>query len=106
MKRINIIIAAGLLALGMSTASAQDDAVSMHELLNLIEQGQARDNQEARTREAQFNQQRNQQQQLLNRRAQSGLGRKTKAHVLSSCSKTIRRRLSRHELHWTSVSAH
>ncbi|MGI9273181.1 MAG: MotA/TolQ/ExbB proton channel family protein [Woeseiaceae bacterium] len=67
MKRINIIIAAGLLVLGMGTASAQDDAVNMQQLLNLIEQGQSRDNQEARQREAQFNQQRNQQQQLLNR---------------------------------------
>ena len=67
MKRITTIIAAGLLTLGLGTANAQDDAASMAELLNLIEQGQARDNQEARQREAQFTQQRNQQQQLLNR---------------------------------------
>jgi biopolymer transport protein ExbB len=39
----------------------------MSELLNLIEQGQARDSQENRQREAQFQQQRNQQQNLLNR---------------------------------------
>ena len=50
----------------MGTATAQEGAASMAELLNMIEQGQARDNKEARTREAQFNQQRNQQQQLLN----------------------------------------
>ena len=67
MKRITIIIAASLLTLGLGTASAQDDAASMAELLRLIEQGQARDNQEARQRESQFTQQRNQQQQLLNR---------------------------------------
>ena len=67
MKRIIIIIAASMLGLSLGTASAQDDAVSMTELLNLIEQGQARDNREARAREAQFNQQRNQQTQLLNR---------------------------------------
>jgi biopolymer transport protein ExbB len=67
MKRILIIVAASMLGLAMGPASAQDDAASMAELLNLIEQGQARDNQEARAREAQFNQQRNQQQQLLNR---------------------------------------
>ncbi len=66
MKRILIIVAASMLGLSMGTATAQEDAASMAELLNLIEQGQARDNQEARTREAQFNQQRNQQQQLLN----------------------------------------
>jgi biopolymer transport protein ExbB len=66
MKRLISVIAASVLALGMTAASAQDDAVSMQELLNLIEQGQSRDNQEARQREAQFNQQRNQQQQLLN----------------------------------------
>ncbi len=39
----------------------------MSELLRLIEQGQARDSQENRQREAQFQQQRNQQQNLLNR---------------------------------------
>ena len=67
MKRIiQIIAASAVVALGMNVASAQDDAVSLDELLNLIEQGQARDNQEAREREARFNQQRNQQQQLLN----------------------------------------
>jgi biopolymer transport protein ExbB len=67
MKRIIIIIAAGLLALGTGVVNAQDDAASMAELLNLIEQGQSRDSQEARQREAEFNQQRNEQQNLLNR---------------------------------------
>ena len=66
MKRILIIVAASMLGLSMGTATAQEGAASMAELLNMIEQGQARDNKEARTREAQFNQQRNQQQQLLN----------------------------------------
>jgi biopolymer transport protein ExbB len=67
MKRLSIIIAAGLLSLATGAANAQEDAASMSELLRLIEQGQARDSQEARQREAQFNQQRNQQQNLLNR---------------------------------------
>jgi biopolymer transport protein ExbB len=68
MKRLTTIaIAAGLLSLGVNTASAQEDAVSMSELLRLIEQGQSRDSQEARQRESQFAQQRNQQEQLLNR---------------------------------------
>jgi len=67
MKRLIIIIAAGLLSLGTGIVNAQDDAASMSELLNLIKQGQARDSQEARQREAQFNQDRNQQQNLLNR---------------------------------------
>jgi len=66
MKRISLIIAAGLLTFGFATAQAQDNARSMSELLRLIEQGQARDSQEARQREAQFAQARNQQQQLLN----------------------------------------
>ena len=67
MKRLTLIIAAGLLTLGMGSANAQDgDASSMAELLRLIEQGQARDSREARQREAQFAQQRNQQQNLLN----------------------------------------
>ena len=66
MKRTILIIVAGLLTLGLGTAHAQDEAKSMSELLRLIEQGQARDNQEARQREAEFTQKRNQQQQLLN----------------------------------------
>jgi biopolymer transport protein ExbB len=69
MKRLTLIIAAGLLSLGAGVVNAQDadeDAASMAELLEQIQQGQARDSQEARQREAQFNQQRNQQQNLLN----------------------------------------
>jgi biopolymer transport protein ExbB len=66
MKRLTLIIAAGLLSLGVGVANAQEDAASMSELLDLIQTGQARDSQEARQREAQFNQQRNQQQNLLN----------------------------------------
>ena len=69
MKRITLIIAAGLLSLGFVTANAQQSeeaARSMSELLQLIEQGQARDSREARQREATFSQNRNQQQSLLN----------------------------------------
>ncbi len=69
MKRITLIIAAGLLSLGLATANAQDDdpgAASMAELLRLIEQGQSRDSREARQREAAFAQARNEQQSLLN----------------------------------------
>jgi len=68
MKRITLIIAAGLLSLGfVGTANAQeDDARSMSELLRLIQQGQARDSQENRKREAAFAQNKNQQQSLLN----------------------------------------
>ncbi len=69
MKRITLIIAAGLLSFGFATANAQQDeaaAASMSELLRLIEQGQARDSGEARKREAAFAQARNQQQSLLN----------------------------------------
>jgi len=68
MKRLTIILAFGLLAFGFSAVNAQgQSAASMSELLNLIEKGQARDSQEARQRESQFTQQRNQQQTLLNR---------------------------------------
>jgi len=67
MKRITTIVAAGLLTLGMGAALAQDEnAASMDELLDLIEQGKARDAQEARQREADFARRRNEQQQLLN----------------------------------------
>jgi len=68
MKRLTVILAFGLLTLGFGVANAQDqEAASMSELLNLIERGQARDSQEARQRESEFTQQRNQQQTLLNR---------------------------------------
>jgi len=67
MKLITTIIAAGLLIFGTGAASAQQsDASSMGELLRLIEQGQARDSQEARQREADFARRRNEQQNLLN----------------------------------------
>jgi biopolymer transport protein ExbB len=68
MKRLNLIIVAALLAFGFATANAQDDdARSMADLLKLIEQGQARDSQESRQREAAFKQSQNNQQSLLNK---------------------------------------
>jgi biopolymer transport protein ExbB len=68
MKRITLFVVAGLLSLGLAaTASAQEaEARSMGELLKLIQQGQARDSQENRKREAAFAQNKNQQQSLLN----------------------------------------
>ena len=64
MKRIILVVAAGLL--GFGTANAQQAAGSMSELLQQIEQGKARDSQEANEREARFASDRNQQQNLLN----------------------------------------
>ena len=64
MKRIAITIAACLI--GVGAAQAQEAAGSMQELLQMIEQGQARDSQEARQREARFAAARNEQQNLLN----------------------------------------
>jgi biopolymer transport protein ExbB len=67
MKRIAIIVAAGLLGIGAAQAQNQEQpASSMAELLQQIERGQARDSEEARQREAAFAQRRNEQQQLLN----------------------------------------
>ena len=67
MKRLNLIIVSALLTFGLATANAQDDdARSMADLLKLIEQGQARDSQESRQREATFRQAQNSQQSLLN----------------------------------------
>ncbi|HNP36432.1 MAG TPA: MotA/TolQ/ExbB proton channel family protein [Woeseiaceae bacterium] len=65
MKRLIIILAAGLL-LGTNIADAQETASSMSELVKKIQQGQARDNKEAQQREARFNQNRGEQQKLLN----------------------------------------
>ncbi len=67
MKRIIIMVAAGLLSIGFTTAYAQEDASSMGQLLELIKQGQARDSREARQREADFKTRRSEQQTLLNR---------------------------------------
>ena len=64
MKRLAMVIAAAFTLSGV--AQTQEDASSMDELLNQIEQGQARDNQEAREREARFQQAQGQQQNLLN----------------------------------------
>lgn len=64
MKRIILIIAAGILSIG--SASAQEEASTMAELLQQIERGQARDSQEAREREARFAAARNEQQNLVN----------------------------------------
>ena len=64
MKRIAIFVASALVTMGV--VQAQEDAASMSELLNMIEQGQARDSQEAREREARFAQNQAQQQQMLN----------------------------------------
>ena len=68
MKRITTIIAAGLLVFGFGAPQAQEGSASnsMAELLNLIEQGQSRDSQGARQREADFARRRNEQQNLLN----------------------------------------
>jgi len=66
MKLIFTILTTSLLLIGSGAAIAQDeDASSMGELLNLIQQGQARDSTEARQREAQFTQRRGEQQNLL-----------------------------------------
>jgi len=65
MKRITIILTTSLMILGLGAANAQD-ATSMAELLELIQQGQSRDSQEARQRETQFKQRHGQQQNLLN----------------------------------------
>ena len=64
MKRIAIFMASALLTTGL--VQAQEDASTMDDLLGQIEQGQARDSQEAREREARFAQSRSEQQNLVN----------------------------------------
>lgn len=69
MKRLIALVVAGVFVWGPAPAVAQEtggEATSLPELLRLIEQGRARDSQEARQREARFAQQRNEQQNLLN----------------------------------------
>ncbi len=64
MKRLVIFAASALFTMGI--VQAQEDASTMDELLDQIAQGQARDSQEAREREARFAQARNEQQNLVN----------------------------------------
>ena len=66
MKRIAIIVATGLLSFGMANAQQDATSSSMTELLERIQQGQARDSREARQREADFARRKNEQQSLLN----------------------------------------
>ena len=65
MKRLALLMAACLIGTGAANAQEQN-ANSMSELLQLIEQGQARDSAEAREREQAFAAARNEQQNLLN----------------------------------------
>jgi biopolymer transport protein ExbB len=64
MKRIAIVIASVFVAVG--AAQAQDDAVTMEDLLEQIQRGQARDSVEAQEREARFANARSEQQNLVN----------------------------------------
>ncbi len=68
MKRLTIIVSSLVLLMGVT--QAQDSAVTMNELLQRIERGQARDSQEAQQREQRFAQARNEQQNLLNQARQ------------------------------------
>ena len=94
MKRITTIVAAGLLCFGMGTASAQEDARSMSELLQLIEQGKARDSQEARRREAEFAQARNEQQNLLNQARAERTRQENESARLEDLFKTNQERIA------------
>ncbi len=64
MKRLAIVISACLVTFG--AAQAQEDASTMQQLLNQIQQGQARDSVEAQQRESRFAAARSEQQGLLN----------------------------------------
>jgi len=66
MKRLTIIIVTIFVCVGAAQAQESVPASSMGELLQQIERGQSRDNQEARQRESRFAQARNEQQNLLN----------------------------------------
>ncbi len=67
MKRIAIIVATGLLSIGLAQAQEAETANSMSELLERIQRGQTRDSQEARQRESEFARRKNEQQSLLNK---------------------------------------
>ncbi len=59
-------IAGALLSISLVLPLQAQDALTLDELLDLVKQGQVRDNEEMRTREEQFRQARGEQQSLLN----------------------------------------
>ncbi len=59
------IVACAVLGLALSLSVQAQEALSLDELLDLVEQGAVRDNEEMRTREAAFREARGQQQRLL-----------------------------------------
>jgi biopolymer transport protein ExbB len=65
--RFILVLAATLLALAapIQLAEAQQQAQSLNDLLRLVEQGRARDSEELRRREREFEQQRSEQERLL-----------------------------------------
>ena len=60
-----MLLLCGLMVFGASGAQESDDAASLQELLNMVEQGRARDQREAREREQRFVAAQAQQRQLL-----------------------------------------
>jgi len=94
MKKILLIISTVLLLFTYGLGQAQEDANSMNELLLQIEQGQARDSEEARQREARFAAARNQQQKLLNdsrteRNRQEGISERLENTFASNQQKIV-----------------
>ncbi len=67
------MLACGLLMAGPAISQQKDDAASLNELLQMVEQGRARDQQEAREREARFKAAQSEQRQLL----QQAIARRT-----------------------------
>jgi biopolymer transport protein ExbB len=60
-----VLLLCGLMVFGASGAQESDGAASLNELLNMVEQGRARDQREAREREQRFIAAQSQQRQLL-----------------------------------------
>ena len=60
-----VTAAAILIGAGSQSAEAQQEARSLNELLRLVEQGRARDSEELRQREREFEEQRSEQERLL-----------------------------------------
>ena len=94
MKKILLIISTVLLLFTYGLGQAQEDANSMNELLLQIEQGQARDSEEAKQREARFAAARNQQQKLLNdsrteRNRQEGISERLENTFASNQQKIV-----------------
>ena len=91
---INRTIAGALLGLALTVPLQAQEALTLDELLNLVEQGAVRDNQEMRAREEQFSQARGEQQRLLDEAKAERTGEERRSQRLENAYGENERRIA------------